>query len=67
MRGKQERAAIEQVEHDLGRRIARGGIAAAVIALNGCDFTTSLAVIGACAVCKVLYDLLPFLDRGCRL
>ena len=53
-----------------------GGIAAAVIALNvriynsvalnGCDFPTSLAVIGACAVCKVLYDLLPFLDRGCR-
>ena len=30
-----------------------GGIAAAVIALNGCDFTTGLAVIGACAVCKV--------------
>lgn len=43
-----------------------GGIAAAVIALNGYDFTTSLAVIGACAVCKVLYELLPFLDRGCR-
>ena len=43
-----------------------GGIAAAVIALNGCDFTTSLAVIGACAVCKVLYDLLPYIDRGCR-
>lgn len=43
-----------------------GGIAAAVIALNGCDFATSLAVIGACAVCKVLYELLPFLDRGCR-
>ena len=43
-----------------------GGIAAAVIALNGCDFTTSLAVIGACAMCKVLYDLLPFIDRGCR-
>lgn len=43
-----------------------GGIAAAVIALNGCDFTTSFAVIGACAVCKALYELLPFIDRGCR-
>lgn len=43
-----------------------GGIAVAVIALNSCDFATSLAVIGACAVCKVLYDLLRFLDRGCR-
>nr|DAG03803.1 MAG TPA: hypothetical protein [Siphoviridae sp. ctfhy6] len=43
-----------------------GCIAATVIALNGCDFTTSLAVIGACAVCKGLYNLLPFLDRGCR-
>ena len=43
-----------------------GGIAAAVIALNGCDFATGLAVIGACAVCKVLYDLLPYIDRGCR-
>lgn len=43
-----------------------GGIAAAVIALNGCDFTTGLSVIGACAVCKVLYDLLPYIDRGCR-
>lgn len=43
-----------------------GGIAATVIALNGCDFTTGLAVIGACAAGKVLYDLLPFLDRGCR-
>lgn len=43
-----------------------GGIAAAVIALNGCDFTTSLAIIGTCAVCKVLYELLPVLDRGCR-
>lgn len=43
-----------------------GGIAAAVIALNDCDFTTGLAVIGACAVCKVLCDLLPFIDRGCR-
>ena len=42
------------------------GIAAAVIALNGCDFTTSLAVIGACAVGKVLYELLPYIDRGCR-
>ena len=42
-----------------------GGIAAAVIALNGCDFTTSLAVIGACAVCKVLYEFLPYIDRGC--
>ena len=42
------------------------GIAAAVISLNGCDFTTGLAVIGACAVCKVLYDLMLFLDRGCR-
>ncbi len=41
-----------------------GGIATAVIALNGCDFATSLAVIGACAVCKVLYELLPYLDRG---
>nr|DAF84749.1 MAG TPA: hypothetical protein [Siphoviridae sp. ctss15] len=43
-----------------------GGIAAAVIALNGCDFTTGLAVIGACAVCKVLYELLPYIDRGRR-
>lgn len=43
-----------------------GSIAATVIVLNGCDFTTSLAAIGACAVCKVLYELLPFLDRGCR-
>ena len=43
-----------------------GGIAAAVIALNRCDCTTGLAVIGACAVCKVLYELLPFIDRGCR-
>lgn len=43
-----------------------GSIAATVIALNGCDFTTSLAVIGACSVCKVLYDLLPYIDRGCR-
>lgn len=43
-----------------------GGIAAAVIALNSCDFATGLAVIGACAVCKVLYDLLPYLDRECR-
>lgn len=43
-----------------------GGIAAAVIALNGCDFATSLAVIGACAGCKVLYELLPFIDRGGR-
>lgn len=43
-----------------------GGIAAAVIALNGCDFTTGLAVIGAVALGKVLYDLLPYIDRGCR-
>lgn len=43
-----------------------GGIAAAVIALNGCDFATGLSVIGTCAVCKMLYDLLPFIDRGCR-
>lgn len=43
-----------------------GGIAAAVIALNSCDFATSLAVIGACAVCKVMYDLLPYIDRGRR-
>lgn len=43
-----------------------GSIAAAVIVFNGCDFTTSLAVIGACAVCKVLYELLPYIDRGCR-
>lgn len=43
-----------------------GVIAAAVIALNGCDFTTGLAVTGACAVGKGLYDLLPFIDRGCR-
>ena len=43
-----------------------GSIAATVIVLNGCNFTTSLAVIGACAVCKVLYDLLPYIDRGCR-
>ena len=43
-----------------------GSIAAAVIALNGCDFATSLAVIGACAVGKVLYELLPFIARGGR-
>ena len=43
-----------------------GGIAAAVIALNSCDFATSLAVIGACAVWKVLYELLPYIDRGCK-
>ena len=43
-----------------------GGISAAVIALNGCDFATGLAVIGACALGKALYDLLPFIDRGCR-
>lgn len=43
-----------------------GGIAAAVIVLNGCDFVTSLAAIGACAVGRVLYDLLPYIDRGCR-
>lgn len=43
-----------------------GGIAAAVIALYGCDFTTSLAVIGACAFGKWLYELLPYIDRGCR-
>lgn len=43
-----------------------GSIAATVIVLNRCDFTTGLAVIGACAVCKVLYDLLPYIDRGCR-
>ena len=43
-----------------------GGIAAVVIALNGCDFATSFSVIGACAVCKVLYALLPYIDRGCR-
>lgn len=43
-----------------------GGIAAAVIVLNGCDFATGLAVIGACAVGKVLYELLPYIDRGCR-
>ncbi len=43
-----------------------GGISAAVIALNGCDFATGLAVIGACAVCKALYELLPYLDRGCK-
>ena len=43
-----------------------GSIAAAVIALNGCDFTTGHSVIGACAVCKALYDLLPYIDRGCR-
>lgn len=43
-----------------------GGIAATVIVLNGCNFTTSLAVIGVCAGGKVLYDLLPFIDRGCR-
>lgn len=43
-----------------------GGIAAAVIMLSGCDFATGLAVIGACAVGKVLYELLPFIDRGCR-
>ena len=47
-------------------RLFFGGIAAAVISLNGFDFTTSLAVIGACAVCTVLYDLLPYIDRGCR-
>jgi hypothetical protein len=28
--------------------------------------TLIFAVIGACAVCKVLYELLPFIDRGCR-
>ena len=43
-----------------------GSIAATVIALNDCEFTTGLAVIGACAVGKVLYELLPFIDRGCR-
>ena len=43
-----------------------GGIAATVIVLNGCDFPTGLAVIGACAVCKGMYELLPFIDRGCR-
>ena len=43
-----------------------GGIAAAVIALNGCNFPTILAIIGACAVGKVLYELLPYLDRGCK-
>ena len=43
-----------------------GSIAAAVIALNGCNFATSLAVIGACAVGKGLYELLPYIDRGCR-
>ena len=43
-----------------------GSIAAAVIALNRCDFTTGLSVIGSCAVGKVLYELLPFIDRGCR-
>ena len=43
-----------------------GGIAAAVIVLNGCDFATSFAVIGACAGGEVLYELLPFIDRGCR-
>lgn len=43
-----------------------GGIAATVIVLNGCDFATSFAVIGACAVGKVLYELLPYIDRGCR-
>ena len=43
-----------------------GGIAATVISLNGCDFATGLAVIGACVVGKALYDLLPFIDRGCR-
>jgi hypothetical protein len=30
------------------------------------DFTTFLAVVGAVALGKVLYDLLPFIDRGCR-
>lgn len=43
-----------------------GSIAATVIALNGCGFVTSLAVIGACAGGEVLYELLPFIDRGCR-
>lgn len=43
-----------------------GSIAATVIVLNGCNFTTSLAVIGACAGGEVLYELLPFIDRGCR-
>lgn len=43
-----------------------GGIAATVIALNGCGFVTSLAVIGACACGEVLYELLPYIDRGCR-
>lgn len=40
-----------------------GGIAAALIALNGCDFATGLAVIGACAVCKVLYTVSPLQKR----
>ena len=43
-----------------------GSIAATVIALNGCGFVTSLAVIGACAGGEWLYDLLPYIDRGCR-
>lgn len=43
-----------------------GSIAATVIVLNGCDFTTGLAVIGACAVGEWLYELLPYIDRGCR-
>ena len=43
-----------------------GGIAAAVIALNGCDFATSFAVIGACAAGEWLYELLSYIDRGCR-
>lgn len=43
-----------------------GSIAATVIVFNGCDFTTGLAVIGACAGGEVLYELLPFIDRGCR-
>lgn len=30
------------------------------------DFTTFLAVVGAVALGKLLYDLLPFIDRGCR-
>lgn len=43
-----------------------GSIAAAVIVFNGCNFTTSLAVIGVCAVGEVLYELLPYIDGGCR-
>lgn len=30
------------------------------------DFTTFLAVVGAVALGEWLYELLPYIDRGCR-